>query len=75
MRDELLNETLFMSLDQARERVASWADDYNTERPHSSLGYQTRAVHAAGLVRAALRPVDSVAEDGDNNRRSLVAAG
>ena len=75
MRDELLNETLFMNLDQARERVASWADDYNTERPHSSLGYQTPAVHAAGLRLAASRPVDSVAEDGDNNRRSLIAAG
>ena len=41
---------------------AAWADDYNTERPHSSLGYQTRAVHAAGLMLAASRPVDSVAE-------------
>ena len=75
MRDELLNETLFISLGQARETIAAWADDYNTERPHSSLGYQTPVAHAAGLVLAASRPVDSVAEDGDNNGRSLVAAG
>jgi transposase InsO family protein len=75
MRDELLNETLFTSLDHAREAITAWADDYNTERPHSSLGYQTPAAHAAGLVLAASRPVDSVAEDGDNNRRSLVTAG
>ena len=75
MRDELLNETLFMTLDQARETIAAWADDYNTERPHSSLGYQTPAVHAAGLILAASRPVDRVAEGGDNNDRSLVAAG
>lgn len=75
MRDELLNETLFMTLGQARETVAAWADDYNTERPHSSLGYQTPVAHAAGLLLAASRPVDSVAQPGDNNRRSLVAAG
>ncbi len=75
MRDELLNETLFLSLDQARDNVAAWADDYNTERPHSSLGYQTSAVHAAGLRLAASRPVDSVVDNGDNNGRSLVAAG
>ena len=28
MRDELLNETLFMSLDHAREKIAAWIDDY-----------------------------------------------
>ena len=39
MRDELLNEKLFTSLAHSREAVASWADDYNAERPHSSLGY------------------------------------
>mgnify|MGYP003337547931 CR=1 FL=1 len=43
MRDELLNETLFFSLDQAREAVAAWAEDYNTTRPHSSLGYRPPA--------------------------------
>lgn len=33
MRDELLNETLFSSLDHAREKTAAWAGDYNTRRP------------------------------------------
>ncbi len=75
MRDELLNETLFTSLAHAREAVAAWADDYNTERPHSSLGYATPAAHAAELRRAASQPVATVADDGDNTRRSLVATG
>lgn len=75
MRDELLNETLFLSLRHARETIAGWADDYNLERPHSSLGYQTPAAHAAGLRLAASRPVDNVAANGDNNHRSLAAAG
>ncbi len=29
MRDELLNETLFLGLDHAREKIAVWVDDYN----------------------------------------------
>ncbi len=75
MRDELLNETLFTSLAHAREAVAAWVDDYNVERPHSSLGYATPAAYAAGLRLAASRPVATVADEGDNTRRSLVATG
>ncbi len=75
MRDELLNETLFTSLAHAREAVAAWADDYNAERPHSSLGYATPAAYAAGLRLAASQPVATVADDSDNTRRSLAAAG
>ena len=47
MRDELLNETLFVGLDHARQLIGSWAYDYNTARPHSSLGYQTHAADTA----------------------------
>jgi putative transposase len=32
MRDELLNETLFLSMGHAREKIAAWAEDYNTGR-------------------------------------------
>jgi len=52
MRDELLNETLFFGLDHAREELAAWIADYNTERPHSALGYLTPAAFAAGLRTA-----------------------
>lgn len=37
-RDECLNETLFSSIPQARECITAWKEDYNKERPHSSLG-------------------------------------
>lgn len=40
-RDECLNENWFLSLDQARRIVEAWRVDYNTRRPHSSLGYLT----------------------------------
>ncbi|MGA1764562.1 MAG: IS3 family transposase [Ilumatobacteraceae bacterium] len=50
MRDELLNETLFFGIDHAREAVARWTHTYNTERPHSALGYKAPAVFAAQLT-------------------------
>lgn len=78
MRDELLNETLFFTIGQARAILARWIDDYNTERPHSSLGYATPAAFAAGLEkqRSGITPlVASPALIRDNTNRSLVAAG
>lgn len=55
MRDELLNETVFTSMAQARAAIAAWVADYNTTRPHSALGYQTPAAYAAKLT--AMEPV------------------
>lgn len=49
MRDELLNESLFVDLDQARQLIGAWTADYNTARPHSSLGYKTPAAYAGTL--------------------------
>lgn len=43
LRDELLNEEMFDSLDEARRNLAIWRYDYNNVRPHSSLGNQTPA--------------------------------
>src|SRR3954451_248224 len=40
-RDELLNETLFTSLAQARVALRCWRADYNDARPHSQLGWKT----------------------------------
>jgi putative transposase len=47
LRDELLNETLFSDLRQARTAVRAWRDDYNTCRPHSALGNIPPAKFAA----------------------------
>ena len=86
MRDELLNETLFTSLAHAREKIAAWIDDYNTDRPHSSLGYATPAAFAADLKKqgaASLRiaggyatqPLASTAHVRNNNDGTLIATG
>ena len=85
MRDELLNESLFLDLDQARKIIAVWVADYNTTRPHSSLGYKTPAAYADHLTatgyRAALhdgsarRPVAHTAPKGVSTAKALIAAG
>ena len=65
MRDEPLNETLFLGIDHARVEIAAWVEDCNRERPHSSLGYETPAALAAELDKqwpAPLRPADSAAQ-------------
>ena len=36
-RDECLNEHWFLTLDEAREVIEDWRQDYNQFRPHSSL--------------------------------------
>ena len=43
LRDEFLNGELFYSLQEARVLTGRWRVYYNTERPHSSLGYRPPA--------------------------------
>ncbi len=38
-RDECLNQHWFLSLHDAKEKIEEWRKEYNTIRPHSSLGY------------------------------------
>lgn len=38
LRDECLNENYFLNLAHARIVIEEWRKEYNTERPHSSLG-------------------------------------
>lgn len=40
-RDECLNEHWFLSVAEARAVAEAWRVDYNEQRPHSSLNYQT----------------------------------
>ncbi|TXN75730.1 IS3 family transposase [Methylobacterium sp. WL18] len=43
LRDELLNGEVFYTLKEASVVIEQWRKDYNTIRPHSSLGYQPPA--------------------------------
>ena len=47
LRDEFLNETTFTSLARARAVLEEWRRDYNTVRPHSSIGWLTPDAYAA----------------------------
>jgi putative transposase len=39
LRDECLNANWFTSLSDARRKIETWRQDYNEQRPHSSLNY------------------------------------
>jgi len=39
LRDECLNANWFTSLSDARRKIETWRQDYNQQRPHSSLHY------------------------------------
>ena len=88
LRDELLNETLFISLSHARAALDVWKDDYNTVRPHSSLGNLPPAAYAKlsasamqrdGTLRSlpgfAPRPVAPPSQTGSNDERTLLISG
>lgn len=46
IRRELLNAYLFYSLTEVRTMSEEWRMDYNTERPHKSLGYLSPVKYA-----------------------------
>lgn len=61
-RDECLNQSWHTSLEDARRIIEAWRTDYNTVRPHSSLGYLTPeeyAATAAARTASAPKPVGS----------------
>ena len=64
LRDECLNTSWFWNLIDARRKITAWRTEYNTERPHSALGYRTPAEFAA--LRAAGRS-SAGPEEGTSN--------
>jgi putative transposase len=49
-RDECLNLHWFRSLPHARQLIANWREDYNTQRPHSALHQQAPTTFAQILA-------------------------
>ena len=54
-RDECLNEHWFLSMRHARDVIARWRQEYNEERPHSSLDDQTPNEFAERFLTADSR--------------------
>jgi transposase InsO family protein len=46
LRDELLDREIFYTLEEAKVLIENWRREYNTARPHSSLGYWPPAPEA-----------------------------
>jgi len=63
LREECLAVSWFQNLFDARRQIAAWRNEYNEERPHSSLGYKTpkefAAAQAADFYTAVREARDS----------------
>ena len=49
LREECLNESWFLSVEDAREKIQGWRRHYNGERPHGALGNLAPQVFALGV--------------------------
>ena len=59
LRDELLNGEIFYSFKEATIIIEGWRIHYNTQRPHSALGYKppapvTRAIKSTPINQPAI---------------------
>jgi putative transposase len=63
--DELLNEEIFDTLEDARRKLAHWRYDDNAVRPHCSLGNQTPLdARRMRTQNTQIQPADSRYERG-----------
>ena len=58
VRDECLNRFVFGSIAEACVRLNSYRHEYNSERPHSSLGYLTPHAFRAAWSEAQQKQAD-----------------
>ena len=65
-RDECLQREWFSSLLDAQVVMADWRLHYNTQRPHSSLGYKTPAAFAAQFA-TQFQPALTLISSGHKN--------
>ena len=64
LRDECLNEHVFLTLAEARDTIDAWRYDYNHRRPHSSLGALTPTEFAALKGQEQQPPQEGEITDG-----------
>ena len=65
LRDECLNASWFANLFEARAKIGAWKEEYNEERPHSSLGYLAPREFARRIaaLRSPTAPCERQFED------------
>lgn len=74
LRDECLNAQAFLSVAEAAVELKTWLVWYNTERPHSSLDYQTPAAFKAAWL-ARNRPASDQHNNDDAGALALADGG
>ncbi len=67
LRDELLNGEIFYTLTEAKVLIERWRQEYNTFRPHSSLGYRPPAPRRDRILPGGTLFVRSVEIGGGEN--------
>jgi putative transposase len=58
LRDECLNTEVFVSIEDARQRLCEWKRDYNECRPHGALNGLTPSEFAANATNEGLREAE-----------------
>jgi putative transposase len=72
LRDEFLEREEFEDPKQAQALSDLWKEEYNTERPHSSLSYETPAAYAAKHDRyVPIDPIQPMASASEQNHQGL----
>ena len=66
-RRECLDAERFHSLTEARVVIEDWRQQYNHERPHSALGYQTPATIYGEDSSRQMAEADSSSPEGENS--------
>ncbi|HAW30929.1 MAG TPA: IS3 family transposase [Planctomycetaceae bacterium] len=71
LRDQLLNGEIFDTLLEAKVLIERWRRQYNTIRPHSSLGYQPPAPEAIAPCLPASATLQLANKDTDNHLETV----
>jgi transposase InsO family protein len=75
LRDECLNANAFLTLIEAQVELEAWRVWYNTERPHSSLGYKTPDEFQQQWLSTKAQSANPAASGGAGSALSLAGAG
>jgi putative transposase len=70
-RHECLDAERFHSVTEARLVIEDWRQQYNHERPHSALGYQTPARIYGEEASRQITEVDTASSVGENLSNTL----
>jgi putative transposase len=75
LRAECLNANWFLNLRDAREKIENWRQEYNSERPHSSLAYRTPDEYAAACsqLTSGMGATPTDRPSGLGNRTAVLA--